>query len=292
MFSRKETDYDWKRNISDRLIIQKPKDLKRFTRSATWGTFRYILHTKGTFDYKRKAVAKKLASFEDIDKDSAKIIETTFNDRQKKIFGDVLDIFKSFLKDPPPQDDKDSMFLVEDCNNTVDTPDKQPDSQQTGTTAPTPSTPSVTPVNPPSAPSCYPAPSGDYQDSHEGAVKEAAKLFCKTKAEGIMAGGLIDDNLTDHLYALGNDSKDDDYEIFIKSVNGCKAPPANLDEPIPGHKCADILGTAWKNCKLFHVFAEGPDDCYVLTDFGTGYNKGRGGAITAGCFLYSIHPKY
>lgn len=124
---------------------------------------------------------------------------------------------------------------------------------------PTPSS-TVAPVNPPSAPRCNPTPTGHYQDAHEMVLDQAAYQFCRTYADKKIATtpkvnivGTFNPPRREYM-ALGDDAKDDNYELIIKSVPGCMAIGGfNLAEPVKGHTCRDILIDAWKNCELLLV---------------------------------------
>lgn len=141
-----------------------------------------------------------------------------------------------------------------------------------------PPPPTVAPVNPPSQPSCYPSPSGHYQDSHESNMKALTGWFCDTWAKDVNHGPTVNVNQTTWSdaygqYWHGNDYDDDVYEFSVKNIDGCMPGDAGFDlaEPVAGQKCYDILVWNWKGC--------------------TG-NKGRGGVTQAGCLSYSLRTVY
>lgn len=65
---------------------------------------------------------------------------------------------------------------------------------------------------------------------------------------------------------------DDVYDSSITSVDHCHPDGGsyNLATPAKDYDCKDIFGDAWNHCA----------------------NKGRGGAITAGCLVYKVATKY
>lgn len=63
-----------------------------------------------------------------------------------------------------------------------------------------------------------------------------------------------------------DDYRDDQFVGSITSVDNCVCDDYNLNEPLPGVWCKDLMYYAWKNC----------------------YNQGRGGTVTAGCLKYSL----
>ena len=178
----------------------------------------------------------------------------------------------------------------------------------TGVTSTSPAASSpivVAPVDPPSQPSCVPTPTSSVKDSHESELEKAAAFFCSQYADNTVQNGPI--NIADTIIAgdktegrgvvdvayvyppsLGN--QDDVYNIAVTSVPNCTPNGGyNLATPVANNQCADILHSAWKQCKHF-VFPS-----FVLSYeslMGPGNNQGRGGAITAGCLVYSIATKY
>ena len=143
--------------------------------------------------------------------------------------------------------------------------DSQPPSpQQTEPAPPTPH-PEVRPADPPAPPNCVPAPEGKYRDAHETEVKKVVDNFCQTfAADTAVEGPDVDIKRT--LYAAfgpygtpygvheysGNRIFADVYDLSVQSVKDCPVPDEgfNLDEPVGGHKCSDILYHAWKDCKF------------------------------------------
>lgn len=148
-----------------------------------------------------------------------------------------------------------------DSDDEITSPDKSP-----------PPPEEVEPVDPPAAPSCYPIPTGPYQDSHESEVKSLTANFCDTYANKIERSPTVSivetmrESLLSRLFNP-NDREDDIYEMSIKSIPNCN-PDGGFDlaQPVGSHKCVDILRDAWRNCN----------------------NNGRGGSIRAGCLTYSI----
>ena len=142
-----------------------------------------------------------------------------------------------------------------------------------------PPSPTVAPFETPSQPSCYPTPTGDYKDSHEGNVEKASNWFCNEFATGTSHNETIYIEHTgwasaEEQFWDSNDYNDDVYDITLSSIDGCDPGPDgyNLYQPIPvdlGH-CATLLQNAWHGCN----------------------NKGRGGIIKAGCLSFSLRTVY
>lgn len=121
----------------------------------------------------------------------------------------------------------------------------------------------VAPADPPAAPSCVPNPTDKVKDAHENELKKAAKFFCDKYASGTMTtpnvniaqtiiSGVVPAGRSSidiaRLYT-GSDNKDDVYDISVKSVDGCTPEGGfNLDTPVSGNSCSDILHSAWKQC--------------------------------------------
>ena len=144
----------------------------------------------------------------------------------------------------------------------------------TSSVAPTsPATPSpvvVAPVDPPSQPSCVPTPTGAVKDSHEEELQKAAAFFCSQYADSTVQNGPI--NIADTIIAgdktegretvnvaydyppsMGN--QDDVYDIAVTSVPNCTPNGGyNLATPVANSQCADILHSAWKQCKRSSFF--------------------------------------
>ena len=178
----------------------------------------------------------------------------------------------------------------------------------TGVTSTSPAASSpivVAPVDPPSQPSCVPTPTSSVKDSHESELEKAAAFFCSQYADSTVQNGPI--NIADtiiagdktegrevvdiaYVYPPSMGNQDDVYNIAVTSVPNCTPNGGyNLATPVANNQCADILHSAWKQCKHF-VFPS-----FVLSYdslMGPGNNQGRGGAITAGCLVYSIATKY
>lgn len=118
---------------------------------------------------------------------------------------------------------------------------------------------------PPSQPSCVPAPTGAVKDSHEGELQKAAAFFCSQHADGTVQNGPI--NIADTIIA-GDETEglvtldvafppsmgkqDDVYDITVTSVPNC-TPDGEyiLATPVANNQCADILHSAWKQCRHF-----------------------------------------
>ncbi|KAI4231791.1 MAG: hypothetical protein LQ349_005388 [Xanthoria aureola] len=132
-----------------------------------------------------------------------------------------------------------------------------------------PPTPRVAPVNPPSEPSCVPNPTSRVKDSHQKELSKAASFFCDKYATATIQTSLISIAHTiiagDRLQGQGRGSyvvnvaydyppkmgnQDDVYDMAVTSVDNCKPEGGfNLGTPVPDHKCADVMFSAWKNCK-------------------------------------------
>jgi len=178
-------------------------------------------------------------------------------------------------------------------------------------TAPSPTSPNnppiVKPVDPPSQPSCIPPPTGSVKDAHEGEMQKVAKFFCDKYASNtaakapiniaqtVTAGTRTEGRTTVDIafdYPPNEGNQDDVYDIKLISVGHCTPLNGfNLKSPVANNNCADILHNAWKNCEsfpeVFSAFVHGGKLMII-----EGNNKGRGGQITAGCLVYSIHTKY
>ena len=135
------------------------------------------------------------------------------------------------------------------------------------TSPPPPSPIVVAPVDPPSQPRCVPAPTGAVKDSHEGELQKAAAFFCSQYADSTVQNGPI--NIADtiiagdksegratvdvaYVYSPSMGSQDDVYDITVTSVPDCTPDGGyNLATPVANNQCADILHSAWKQCKHF-----------------------------------------
>lgn len=162
----------------------------------------------------------------------------------------------------------------------------------------------VAPVDPPSQPSCVAAPGGNGKDSHEGELQKAAAFFCSQYAdstvqtspiniaETIIAGARTEGRETvdvAYLYPPRLGNQDDVYDISITSVpNYTPNGGYNLATPVANNQCADILHSAWKQCKLCSCSSL----CHKDPLTGLGNNQGRGGSITAGCLVYNVTTKF
>ena len=113
------------------------------------------------------------------------------------------------------------------------------------------------PAIPPSQPVCNPNPIGHYHDSHEGTIREATRTYCSLFAKKIVHAK-SENNEEDFkpgwkplMNVSGHEGRDDIYDFRLKSVAGCPAPQGyNLNEPIRGVKCEDLLFNAWKKCEF------------------------------------------
>ncbi|KAL9609755.1 MAG: hypothetical protein Q9167_005499 [Letrouitia subvulpina] len=121
--------------------------------------------------------------------------------------------------------------------------------------------------------------------SHHKAVDQAARFFCDANAKGVSESNpdihktIVATEFSAEEYS-GTEIKDDVYDIAITSRSQDRDTQNNclqwsyvnleLDQPIPEDNCEGVLTRAWQNCN----------------------NNGRGGNITAGCFIYSITTKY
>lgn len=133
-----------------------------------------------------------------------------------------------------------------------------------------PAPPSVAPVDPPSQPSCVPNPTDSVRDAHENALKKAAEKFCHDHATDNTPNGPINvahTIIVDYRPRLGRapgltvdieyesnmGTQDNVYDISVTSVDNCTPTEGgfNLPTPVADNKCADILHSAWKNCKFF-----------------------------------------
>lgn len=129
----------------------------------------------------------------------------------------------------------------------------------------TPSPVVVAPVDPPSQPSCVPTPTGAVKDSHKEELKKAAALFCSQYADStvqngpiniadtIIAGDIMEGRKTvniAYVYSPSIGNQDDVYDIAVTSVpNYTQNGGYNLAKPVANNQCADILHSAWKQCK-------------------------------------------
>ena len=150
----------------------------------------------------------------------------------------------------------------------------------------------VAPMNPPGNLTCEPSPTGDYRDAHSSENEVGSWWFCWAFAlmhkdqdfEAYRATLPITKTLWikrnfvvkwDHytVWAPEYGPKDDVYAFRIEWVKDCKPDHrTGLDplKPLNDFQCQDVLHDAWKKCN----------------------NKGRGGAMTAGCFTYRVHTRF
>lgn len=142
-------------------------------------------------------------------------------------------------------------------------PSASPSSAPT-TSKPAPVPPVIAPADPPAAPSCVPNPTGAVKDAHENELKKATEFFCRKYAsdtvttpnvniaQAIISGIISAPRQTIDIARLytGSHNEDDVYDISVKSVDGCTPPNGafNLDTPVSGNSCPDILHSAWKQC--------------------------------------------
>ncbi|KAL9033453.1 MAG: hypothetical protein Q9214_007508 [Letrouitia sp. 1 TL-2023] len=180
--------------------------------------------------------------------------------------------------EPTSTDDDATLSTEAPAPSSTKEPDPTTKPPDPTTTEESPPPPTVAPVDPPSQPSCYPSPSGKYQDSHEDNMQTAAGSFCNKFAKDVSHDATVDIDKTgwadaDDQFWDANDYNDDVYEISIKNIDGCVPGDAGFDlgEPVTGQKCKDILVGTWTGC--------------------TG-NKGRGGVTQAGCLSYSLRTVY
>lgn len=126
---------------------------------------------------------------------------------------------------------------------------------------PPPPSPTVAPADPPAAPSCVPNPTDAVKDSHEGELQKATKFFCSEYADNTVTTSNV--NITQTIIGgrqgfrvgniaglyTGSKSKDDVYDISVKSVDGCTPNGGyDLSTPVLGNSCPEILHSAWKQC--------------------------------------------
>lgn len=149
----------------------------------------------------------------------------------------------------------------------------------------------VAPVNPPGDLYCEPSPTAKYRDAHKSEVEEASTWFCEdfalkhpdqsweeylailpiTKtlwAQPVLFNFIDRRNWTEH-----DGPKNNVFSFRIDWIDGCKPDPrTGLDplKPLNDFECQDVLFNSWQQCN----------------------NKGRGGAMTAGCFKYHIQTKF
>lgn len=121
------------------------------------------------------------------------------------------------------------------------------------------------PVDPPSQPSCVATPTGTFKDSYEGELQKAAAFFCSQYADSTVQTGPI--NIADtiiagdktegretiniaYVYPPSLGDQDNVYDISVTSVPNCTPNGGyNLATPVANNQCADILHSAWKQCK-------------------------------------------
>lgn len=128
-------------------------DWSKWNRSTVWALYRYMKGTKDQFD---EITAKATSTINDLimDEDQGKKIAQHYTDEINGLYSRAITELERVLKNPPPANDKDSIFKKEDCSNTKDSPDTPP------TTPVTPSSSNVAPVSPPGQSSCAPSPNG------------------------------------------------------------------------------------------------------------------------------------
>lgn len=106
---------------------------------------------------------------------------------------------------------------------------------------------------------------GAVKDSHKEELKKAAALFCSQYADSTVQNGPI--NIADtiiagdktegretvniaYVYSPSIGNQDDVYDIAVISVPNCTPNGGyNLAKPVANNQCADILHSAWKQCK-------------------------------------------
>lgn len=149
----------------------------------------------------------------------------------------------------------------------------------------------VAPMNPPGNHTCEPSPTGHYQNARKTRMEAAAWWFCWTFAaqktdqtfEEYRATLPITKTvwLKDTLFGAfeyglwreGKKTDDNVYDFRIEWVEDCKPnDKTGLDplKPLNDFECQGVLIDSWNRCN----------------------NKGRGGAMTAGCYRYRIRTRF
>ncbi|KAL9609171.1 MAG: hypothetical protein Q9167_006048 [Letrouitia subvulpina] len=228
------------------------KDYKSWLRSTTWAVYRYMKQTKAQFDEVKDKAGNSIQNMI-MDEDQGQKVAKHFKEEIDRMYDRAIEELERVLKDPPADNDKDSIFKSEDCKNTKDSPDTAPASTQ--------------PIDPPSQPSCFPNPTDHVRDAHEANVDRCASFFCSKYGKDTLPGPKIDVEhaVAPKLISAGRGSilvgadyggddphMDDIYDISIKSIDNCTPVgdgKFNLGEPVGGHQCKDILHDAWKNCE-------------------------------------------
>ncbi len=109
--------------------------------------YRHLVRTKDQFDDTMKKASTVIKDFIKDDDESAKAIEKYFNEEGSKFLKKAIDQLATAFKDPPPEDSEKSIFKVDDCSNTADSPD-DPDAKTNNAPNPTPVAATPTPVAP------------------------------------------------------------------------------------------------------------------------------------------------
>lgn len=233
-----------------------------------------MIQTEDQFNEVRDKACQAIQAFI-MDEDQGEKVAQHYKDEIDAIYARTTAELERVLEDPPADNDKDSIFKKEDCNNTKDSPDTAPGSSSGSnptTPSPTPSptsSPTVAPVIPPNTatPSCVPTPATKPKDSHEDELDRAIKFFCdgyansivttpnvnvaQTVVSGVVSEGRESIDIA-RLYT-GTENEDDVYNFVVSSVDNCSTNPPgfNLGTPAPKFACADLMYDAWKNCKFY-----------------------------------------
>lgn len=153
--------------------------------------------------------------------------------------------------------------------STATSPQSTPPPLPSSSSSPSPlPSPTVAPADPPAAPSCVPNPTDAVKDFHEDELKRATKFFCSNYAsktvttsnvniaQTIISGTVFEGRGSIDIARLytGSDNEDGVYNISVKSIDGCTPNGGyNLDKPVSGNSCPDILHSAWKQCMKLSI---------------------------------------
>ena len=118
--------------------------------------------------------------------------------------------------------------------------------------------------------------------SHESELQKAATFFRNGYTSGtvttpnvnvaqtVISGTMMEGKEVVDVARLytGSDNEDDVYDISVKSVDGCTPDEGfNLATPVANNNCANILHSAWKQCRLLHLIRTFPSPlCIALAD--------------------------
>jgi len=260
--------------------FQTKSDWKAWNRSNVWGLYRYMKETKDQFDEVTTKATDTIQSLI-MDEASGEKIAKHYRDEINRIYNKAITELERVLSDPPPSNDKDSIFHNEDCKNTKDSPNTPPPAAGSSTSAPLsssppppPTTPTIAPVIPPAKLICNGNPATKPKDSHEPEMKTAATFFCSKYASDIRTTPNV--NIVQTVVAsfvaqprappmgigrdyTGSKNEDDVYDFTVTSVDMCIPDGGgyNLKTPIPENKCVDILESAWRQCSKLLSFIRG-----------------------------------